>query len=163
MEDQNQDELPGYYVGIDFREVAPNLEQKQWMANRIINGVEKAASIARRYHFKRKFLNLVAKRHRQGIPVHLKAGRPRILDVQSHETIASNIIDLTCTSVDDLKADIKTEYRASFERRHPNLLAEIPDQEIAVKITRRTLKRYITRLHPGIFSAGYDLELFPIL
>ena len=81
MEDMNQDELPGFYVGIDFREIAPNLEQKQWMANKIINGVEKAASIARRYHFKRKVLNLVAKRHWQGILIHLKAGRPRIVDI----------------------------------------------------------------------------------
>jgi hypothetical protein len=163
MEDQNQDELPGYYVGIDFRNVVPNLEQKQWMVNRILNGVEKAASIARRYHYKRKVLNLMAKRHRQGIPVHVGAGRPRIIDVRSHETIASNIAELSCTSVDDLKADIKTEYRATFQRRHPNLFAEIAEEEDALKISRWSMKRYVARLHPGVFPAGFDLALFPLL
>jgi hypothetical protein len=161
MDDQNQDELPGYYVGIDFRVVVPNLEQKQWLVSRIIYGVEKAGSIARRYHFKRKVLNLIAKRYRQGIPVHLRAGRPRILDAQSYDSIASNIVDLTCTSVDDLRADIKTEYRASLERRYPNLFADIAGEENALKISRRSLKRYVSRLHPGVFPAGFDLELFP--
>ena len=87
----------------------------------MITGVEKAASIARRFHFKRKVLNLIAKRHRQGIPVHLGSGRPRIMDVQSHDTIASNIADLTCSSVDDLKVDIKTEYKATLKRHYLNL------------------------------------------
>ena len=132
MEDQNQDELPGYHAGIDFREVAPNLEQKQWMVNRIIIGVEKASSIARRYHFKRKVLNLIAKRTRHGIPIRLGAGRPRVLDVE-------NIVDLTYTSIDDLKADIKTEYKSTFERRHQEQFVDLVTEDAVVEVSRRTL------------------------
>ena len=163
MEDQNQDELPGYHAGIDFREVAPNLEQKQWMVNRIISGVEKASSIARRYHFNRKVLNLIAKRTRHGIPIRLGAGRPRVLDVQSHETIASNIVDLTCTSIDDLKADIKTGYKSTFERRHPEQFVDLVAEDAVVEVSRRTLKRYVTRLHPGVFPDGFDLVMLHLL
>ena len=103
----DQDELPGYFLGIDFRNVIPSVAQKQWMVDRIRSGVEKASGIARRYHIKRKFLNVLAKRSRQGIPIREGAGRPRVLDAMSHEAIATNIIDLTCTSTDDLRVEIK--------------------------------------------------------
>ena len=147
----DQDELPGYFLGIDFRNVIPSVAQKQWMVDRIRSGVEKAAGMARRYHIKRKLLNVLAKRSRQGIPIRVAAGRPRVLDTLSHEAIASNIIDLTCTSIDDLRVEIKSEYKSTFERRHPVMFAELAGQEDAVKIARRTLKRYISRLHPGVF------------
>ena len=147
----DQDELPGYFLGIDFRNVIPSVAQKQWMVDRIRSGVEKASGIARRYHIKRKFLNVLAKRSRQGIPIREGAGRPRVLDAMSHEAIATNIIDLICTSTDDLRVEIKSEYKLSFERRHPVLFAELAGQGGAVIIARRTLKRYISRLHPSVF------------
>ena len=164
----DQDELPGYFLGIDFRNVIPSVAQKQWMVDRIRSGVEKAAGIARRYHIKRKLLNVLAKRSRQGIPIRVAAGRPRVLDTLSHEAIASNIIDLTCTSIDDLRVEIKSEYKSTFERRHPVMFAELAGQEDAVKIARRTLKRYISRLHPGVFpdvvgAQNLELQLLPPL
>lgn len=55
MEDMNQNELPGFYVGIDLREIAPNLEQKQWMANKIINGVKKVQVLLDATNSREKF------------------------------------------------------------------------------------------------------------
>lgn len=77
MEIQNQDELPWNNAGIGLRLVVPNVEQKQWMVDRI-EAVGKAWGIARRYHSNRKVLNVSAKRSRQGIPIHLSACRPRV-------------------------------------------------------------------------------------
>lgn len=152
MEVQDDHELPGFFVGIDFKVAVPNVVQKQWMVSRIISGVEKAASIARRYNFRRKTLNVLVKRSRQGIPIHLGAGRPRVLDVLSHENIETNIGDQTCASVDDLRAEIKSEFVSTFERRYPARFAELADQQNEVKMARRSLQRYISRLHPGVFA-----------
>jgi hypothetical protein len=161
MADVNLDQLPGFYDGIDFRLVAPNLEQKQWMVMRISSGVEKACDIAKRYHFNRKHLNILAKRRRQGKPVHFGSGRPRVLDLVSHRAIESNISDLTCSNVDDLRAQIKSEYFESLIRRYPQRFQDNAGDEIPIIMARRTHKRYIARLHPGVFPAapmGPNLE-----
>lgn len=154
MEVNNEDELPGYFVGIDFRQVLPSLEQKKWMVNRISNGLGKASEIAKRYNIKRKHLNVLVKRNRQGIPVHFAAGRPRVLDIESHDTIDENIGNQMCLCIEDLKTQIKSEYQLSFTRRYPPLLDHVAEVENDVSVGKRTLRRYVTRLHPGVFPQG---------
>jgi hypothetical protein len=46
--------------------------------------------------------------------VQFGSGRPRVLDLISHRAIENYISDLTCSNVDDLRAQIKSEYCESL-------------------------------------------------
>lgn len=151
-------DLPEVVGDIDFREVAATQEQKLWMVNSIINHIETAASIAKRYHFSRDHLNKMVQRRLKGKAVQFKRGRPRLLDDISQRSIDEKIQNVTCTTLCLLKQSIDTEFKATFARRYPT---ETDDDEPEPKMSRRSLKRYIFMLHPGVFSLPSPDPILP--
>jgi transposase len=153
-------ELPDVAAGIDFREVPATREQKLWMVNLVVNKTESAASLARRYHFSRKHLNKMVQRRLKGKAIEYKCGRPRLLDDNSRASIHSEILNVTCTSIAQLKQSIDTEFKATKARRSPNIEMASEDETEDRKMSRRSLKRYVFLLHPGVFPipAGEELN-----
>ena len=149
-------ELQNPLLGCDFRLVKATLEQKLWMVEKMIQKLETAGSIAKKYHISRKQVHKMLRRRLKGIPVRLKGGRPRVLDPDSHVAIGALIDNNSCCNIDHLKGAIRTEYKASHSRRYPVIVEEDNVDEDAVKVPLRSLKRYVTRLHPGVFSIPDD-------
>ena len=153
MEDALSPDLPEIAGEIDFREVAATQEQKLWMVDLIINSTESAASLARRYHFNRNHLNKMVRRRLKGKAIQFKRGRPRLLDDNSQGSITSMIQNVTCSSIFHLEQSIGTEFIATMERRRPTIIAEVVDDAEEPKMSRRSLKRYVILLHPGVFPS----------
>ena len=84
-------------------------------------------------------------RHLKGMPLRLKCGQPRVLDTISHENVGATIRD-----VDVLNRSISDEYAATRIRRLFTKVKEIEDDGRAVKVPRRSLKRYAEWLHPQL-------------
>lgn len=145
-------------AGFDFRLVKPSLEQKEWMVCLVIEKVETAATIARMYNFNRKSLHKMVRRKLRGIPVRFKKGRPRVLDGESHDKVNTSIADNTCGDITCLKQSIRTEFVATRSRRFADVVREVEGEEDLTKISRRSLKRYVQRLHPGVFSPAVDIQ-----
>ena len=153
MADAALPDIPDAAGEIDFREVAATREQKLWMVDLIINSSESAASLARRYHFSRDHLNKMVQRRLKGKGVQFKRGRPRLLDDDSQSSITSMIQNVTCSSIIHLKQSIGTEFIATMERRRPTIIAEVVDDAEEPEMSRRSLKRYVILLHPGVFPS----------
>ena len=142
----------------DFRLVQPTLEQKCWMSNRVIDQVETASSMAKRFHFKRVHLNILVQRMRKNKNLYLKGGRPRLLDNISHETIRTSINNFDCNSTDQLEESIKHEFRCTLARKYTPVVVEDVETIEDVNLSRRSVKRYIMRLHPGVFNTSNILS-----
>ena len=151
MADAPLPEIPDVAGEIDFREVAATREQKLWMVDLIINSTESAASLAKRYHISRDYLNKMVRRKLKGKSIQFKRGRPRLLDENSRVSIDSKIRNLTCTSISELKESIDTEFKATIARRNPIIPADSDDEGVEPKMSRRSKKRYFFLLHPGVF------------
>ena len=136
-------------AGFDFRLVKPTLEQKCWMIDAIIEHIETAASCAKKYHINRKPLNKLVRRRLKGHPTCSKSGRPRVLGQMSIESIDASMSENSGISVDLLKGAISEEFQASHHRRYPDKSTDVGDAGPPVKISRRSLKRYL-----GSFEAG---------
>ena len=159
MADAILPDLPEIAAEIDFRQVAATQEQKLWMVDLIINSTESAASLARRYHFNRNHLNKMVRRRLKGKAIQFKRGRPRLLDDNSQGSITSMIQNVTCSSIIHLKESIGTEFKATLERRSPPIPAGVVDGAEEPKMSRRSLKRYVILLHPGVFPSPLPGEL----
>ena len=157
MEDAIPPDLPEIAAEIDFREVAATQEQKLWMVDLIINCTESASSLASRYHFSRNHLNKMVRRRLKGKAIQFKRGRPRLLDDNSQGSITS--MNVTCSSIIHLKESIGTEFKATLERRSPPIPAGVVDGAEEPKMSRRSLKRYVILLHPGVFPSPLPGEL----
>ena len=83
-------------LGCNFKIAKPTLEQKCWMVQLVISKLETVASLAKRCSFSRKYLHKMVVRHLKGLPLRLKRGRPRVLDVISHEIIGASIQNNAC-------------------------------------------------------------------
>lgn len=156
MANPPQLDVPEIGGEIDFREVAATREQKLWMVDLIINHSESAASMAKRYHFSRDHLNKMVRRRLKGKVIQFKRGRPRLLDENSEGSIVSKIQNLTCSSINHLKQSIDTEFKATIARRSTFVQEEIGEDP---KMSRRSLKRYVILLHPGVFPSPDPGEL----
>jgi transposase len=154
MNQQDESEIPHAANGIDFGLVHPTLEQKLWMIDRVTTGAEKIGKIAKRYNFNAKHLQTLVARKRQGKTINAGSGRPRILDKQSHSAITVAIENSTCSSIDTLKFYIEDEFQATFTRQYPLKAEQLLLEEKEVHISRRSIKRYILRLHPGAFQVA---------
>jgi hypothetical protein len=154
-------ELPDVAAGIDFREVPATREKKLWMINLVVNKTESAASLARRYHLSRKHLNKMVQRRLKGKAIESKCGRPRLLDDNSRASIHSEILNVTCTSIAQLKQSIDNEFKPTTARRSPNIDMASEDETEDPKMSRRSLKRFLFLLHPGVFPilAGDELNV----
>jgi transposase len=150
-DDALPDLLPDVAGEIDFREVPATREQKLWMVDLILNRTESAASLARKYHFSRDHLNKMVKRRLKGKSIQFKRGRPRLLDENSRVSIDSKIRNMTCTSIIELKESIDVEFKATITRRNPVIPADSDDEREEPKMSRRSSRRYIFLLHPGVF------------
>jgi transposase len=151
MNQEVENEIPHAANGIDFSLVHPSLDQKLWMIDRVTTGAEKVGKIAKRYNFNAKHLQMLVARKRQGKTINARSGRPRVLDEQSHSAITVAIENSTCSSIDTLKFHIKDEFQATFTRQYPLKAELLLQEEREVHISRRSIKRYISRLHPGAF------------
>lgn len=138
-------------LGCNFKIAKPTLEQKCWMVQLVISKVETVASLAKRCSFSRKNLHKMVVRHLKGLPLRLKSGRPRVLDVISHEIIGASIQNNACSDRAVLNQSISDEYTATRIRRCPPTVEEIANDGRDVKVPRRSLKRYARRLHPELF------------
>lgn len=143
MIDADDHTAPNPVAGFDFRLVKPTLEQKCWMIDSIIARKETAATCAKKYYINRKSLNKLVRRRLQGHPTRLKSGRPRVLDEISIDLIDASIRENSDTTVDNLRGSISEEFQASHSRRHPDIPADLENGVPSVRISRRTLKRYL--------------------
>lgn len=144
-------EVPDATVGFDFRELRPTKCQKEYMIERIVKRHESAASIAKRCHINRKYLNILVHRRGKGMSVNRNCGRPRLLDTESCELICASFGDFQSESIPQLKEAIDIEARATYDRRYAPLLNMIENDDIEVSVSKRSFKRYIIQLLPGIF------------
>ena len=142
---------PDPLLGYNFGVAKPTLEQKCHMVQLVISKTETIASIAKRCSFSRKNLHKMVVRHLKGMPLRLKSGRPRVLDTIRNENIGTTIRDNAHLDVKVLNRSISDEYAATRIRRLPPKMEEIEDDGRAVKVPRRSLKRYAERLHPQLF------------
>ena len=149
---------PDPLLGCNFGVAKPTLEQKCWMVQLVISKLETVASLAKRCSFSRKNLHKMVVRHVKGLPLRLKSGRPRVLDVISHEIIEASIQNNACSDIEVLNQSINDEYTATRIRRCHPTVEEIAIDGRDVKVPRRSLKRYARRLHPELFL---DDELLP--
>ena len=154
MNDDAVQDVLNPLAGFDFRVAKPSLQQKEWMVKMIVQNSETAASIARNYHFNRKYLHKMVRRTLRGIPVRFQRGRPRVIDEQSHSVISASVDDNICVTLLELNQSIGEEFKATHDRRYENISGGIDADGSAVKISRRSLKRYIHRFHPGVFLAA---------
>lgn len=153
MEAAQLPDLPHLVGAIDFREVPATQEQKIWMVNLIINHTESAASLAKKYHYSRDHLNKMVQRRLKGKAIQSKRGRPQLLDQNSQGSINTKIHNAACTSLSHLKQSIDEEFKATFARRYPSIVTESENDELEPKMSRRSLKRYVFMLHPGVFPS----------
>jgi hypothetical protein len=102
----------------------------------------------------------MVQRRLKGKAIEYKCGRPRLLDDNSRASIHSEILNVTCTSIAQLKQSIDTEFKATKARRSPNIEMSSEDETEDPKMSRRSLKRYVFLLHPGVFPipAGEELN-----
>ena len=145
-------DLPSPVEGFDFRLVKPTPEQKCWMVDIVIQKFETAASCAKKYHINRKSLHKLVRKRLQGLSMRFKPGRPPLLDAISLDSISASIRGKSCSTVSILRRSITEEFQASHDRRYPTNQSE----EIHAKISRRSMKRYITRLEPALLDADID-------
>lgn len=109
-------------AGCDFSILGPMLEQKQLMVSMVLQKIETAASVAKKYSYNRKHLHRLVRRHLQGAPIRLKSGRPRVLDSISHDTITATTRNQLCSSEVALNQSIRDEFKASHIRRHQEVV-----------------------------------------
>ena len=136
----------------NFSEIRPTLEQKTWMAGLIISKVETSSSLAKKYHYSRKRLNTIVSQIREGKILHSHGGRPRVLDEESYKNCRDEIFGDSEITQEILAEHIHDEYHATFHRRYPRRYNEILEHEEDLQLSRRSLKRYILKLHPHVFS-----------
>ena len=151
MNQTDENEVPQWENGIDFSVVHPTLEQKQLMIDRVTNGVGKIGTLAERYNFSAKHLQILVARKRHGKIINVRGRRPRVLDEQSHSAISIAIENLLCSSSDTLKIYIKDEFQATLTRQFPLKSKLLIHENMKTHISRRSIKRYILRFHPGGF------------
>ena len=138
----------------NFSEIRPTLEQKTWMAGLIISKVETSSSLAKKYRYSRKRLNTIVTRIREGKTLHSHGGRPRVLDEESYKNCSDEIFGDSEMTKKELAEHINDEYHATFSRRYPVRYNEILEHEEDLQLSRRSLKRYILKLHPHVFPAN---------
>ena len=136
----------------NFSEIRPTLEQKTWMAGLIMSKVETSSSLAKKYHYSRKRLNTIVSQIREGKVLHSHGGRPRVLDEESYKNCRDEIFGDSEITQEILAEHIHDEYHATFHRRYPRRYNEILEHEEDLQLSRRSLKRYILKLHPHVFS-----------
>ena len=78
-------------TGLNFRAVC----QKKWITSRVLNNIESAADIAKRYNIRRKYINILVQRMRKRSYLRNLPGRPRVLDAESQQKIETSIVDMT--------------------------------------------------------------------
>ena len=138
-------------VNLNFSENPPTVDQKRWMAGLIISKTETAASLAKKYHYKRNYLDTIVRRMKIRNKMEDGAGRPRALDEDSVKNCLNSIANNPNMSRDGLISQIKAEYLVSYSKRHPMKLPDILAPEESICMSRRSLKRYILKLHPENF------------
>ena len=144
-----------YNHWIEFSGGLPTLQQKKWITSTVLNKIESAADIAKRYNIQRKYINILVQRMRKRSYLRKLPGRPRVLDAESQQKIETSIVDMTCENDDHLTSAIKEEFVATRLRLGKvDAVDDNTDVVDPVKISRRSLKRYLTRFHPGVFEAS---------
>ena len=138
----------------NFSEIRPTIEQKTWMAGLIISKVETSSSLAKKCRYSRKRLNAIVGLIRRGKTIHSLSGRPRVLDEESLKNCSEEIVGHSEMSKNELVRHINDEYHETFSRRYPIRYNEILEQEEDLILSRRSLKRYILKLHPDVFPAN---------
>ena len=138
-------------LNLNFSENPPTADQKRWMAGLIISKTETAGSLAKKYHYKRKYLDTIVRRLKIRNKMEDGAGRPRALDEDSVKNCLNSMANNPNMSRDGLISQIKAEYLVSFSKRHPMKSYDILASEESICMSRRSIKRYILMLHPENF------------
>ena len=114
-------------------------EHRKWIAERVLNRQESAASLARRLNIGRGRIVCMVATAKKGKSFHCKRGRPRILDSESMSKLEEVVSSCPSTSYESLKTKINTEYYYCKLRR----LEAVDDAEATKKMTTSTVHRYI--------------------
>ena len=145
-------------ANLNFSKNPPTFDQKRWMAGLIISKTETAASVAKKYHYKRNYLDTIVRRMKISNKMQDGVGRPRALDEDSLKNCSNNIANNSNMSRDELASHIKAEFQVTFSKRYPMKLHDILAAEESICISRRSLKRYILKLHPQNFPENNHAE-----
>ena len=106
------------------------------------------ASIAKKRHFSEVQLYEVVHQKLKGKSIMLNSGKQRHLDECRQRLRCEEIQYVTCISIGRLKQSVDTEFKATSARRYS---IKIGDDEAELEMSRRSFKRYVTLLHPGLF------------
>lgn len=151
MDDLDEFLLYNPVDGFDFRVVKPTLEQKTWLVNQVLQKVESASALSKKYHIKRKHLNGMVRQVSKGHSLHLSRGRPLALDEHSHSSIIESISSRACCTLESLKQSINSGFQETLTRNNPELFVELLDDEADLELSQRSMNRYILKFHPGEF------------
>ena len=135
----------------NFSEIRPTLEQKTWMSGLMMSKVETSSSLAKKCHCSWKRLNAIVSQIREGKVLHSHGGRPRVVDEESFKNCSDEIFGDSEITRKILAEHINDEYHATFNRRYPHRYNQILEHEEDLQLSRRSLKRYILKLHPHVF------------
>lgn len=135
---------------VDLSQVHLSAAQRLWIVNRINNGEDTAANLARRFNLNRKHLNHFVVRYRKGITLRSRGGRPRIFADDGLRNLAQFSQEDPHPSIPQLVAHITHIYDQEHENFidlfNDNIENDLDGEETPErpKIPLRSLKRYAT-------------------
>ena len=136
----------------DFSNKKPTLEQETWMASRIMSRKETAKSMSIKYGYSRKRLNNIVARLRRNKGETLRVpGHPLMLDEESFKICSDEVSADPEMTKAELKAHLNDAYYATLQRRHPEKYNDMSDPGETPRMSARSMRRYIDKLHPEPF------------
>ena len=120
--------------------------QKRWIAERVLQGHESAASLARRLKIRPKRISDYISILRAGKNFYDKAGRPRILDSLAIEQLRNLDEKIKRTRPDLLKRELDGEYQYSQIRKYSCIV----EADVVETMNKRSKIRYVNLLRKNL-------------
>lgn len=116
-----------------------SLEQKTWFGTEIISGRQSSTVLAKHYNLKADTLRKHARCIRNKVQMHLRVGRPRIIDANGFTKVAQKRQVMVEVSRRSLYAVLVEERRQTLKRRFPDIM----ESDLPKKLQKHTKERYI--------------------
>jgi hypothetical protein len=149
MNDGTDETFPFASADVNLIERPPTAEQKIWLATRVANGIESAASLAKRLKYSRVTLKQSAWRLKNGSLLTGKRGRPYVIDTDGARSAKEVMVNTADIGDGMLRLVLNNEFHNSCSRRWPDQFAEQEEQDVVPNLCRRTVDRYVKRLRLG--------------
>lgn len=133
---------------VDLSALQLNLDQKRWFAQEINENKISPSFLAHRYNIKANTIYKYARLIKTNKGIHVKGGRPRIIDPQGFLNVVEKRESIDPTNHREIYKVLVCEHRNTLKRRNPTL----EDKDLPKKLHKHTKERYI-----GLFL-GLDMD-----